>query len=427
MDRALWMDHGGALVRPQPKKPPGLDQLQPLVGECGRVHGDLWPHGPVGVFQSIRGRRSKEPLLGPVPERAAARCQYDPPHARARVALDALEDGAVLAVDGQDPRHPPHDLRHPDLAGENRDLFRGEGQVLPRGDRGQGRLESRRADDGDEDDVGAGQGREVRDAPRAGQEAGAPREGAVLPRLRACLCVKERGVGDGEFAGDLGQLAPIGARGDADELEALPVGGDDAQRVAPDGAGRPQQDDAPAGACFWPGLGRGGHVRHRWAPYRSPRRKYPTGAARIRRSLRSKMPPIPGTPPPESFWAARRLMTDSTRSETMATAARGAARRAPRSGPMSAGRTPRPSQNTSAPTPVARSTPPAAPSQVFLGLIPGAIAWRPTARPARSAPTSQNFATATTQRHRTSRPSGAIPSPSTGVTIRTRYCRRSET
>ena len=51
-------------------------------------------------------------------------------------------------------------------------------------------------------------------------------------------------------------------------------------------------------------------------------------------------------------------------------------------------------------------TPPIAPSQVFLGLVSGAIGWRPKARPVRRAPTSQNFATTTTQRQGTSRPSG---------------------
>ena len=80
----------------------------------------------------------------------------------------------------------------------------------------------------------------------------------------------------------------------------------------------------------------------------------PPGAARIRLSLRSKMPPIPGTPPPESLRAARRLMTDSTRSETIATAASGAAMSAACSGAHRGGEArARPSHATSAPTPIA--------------------------------------------------------------------------
>ena len=49
--------------------------------------------------------------------------------------------------------------------------------------------------------------------------------------------------------------------------------------------------------------------------------------------------------------------------------------------------------------------PPAAPSQVFFGLICGARAWRPKAIPESRAPVSQNFATATSQMQRMSRPS----------------------
>src|SRR5258707_903624 len=48
--------------------------------------------------------------------------------------------------------------------------------------------------------------------------------------------------------------------------------------------------------------------------------------------------------------------------------------------------------------PAENSTPPTAPSQVFFGLISGAILCRPMASPVSRAPTSQNLATATTQR-----------------------------
>ena len=42
--------------------------------------------------------------------------------------------------------------------------------------------------------------------------------------------------------------------------------------------------------------------------------KYPVGAARIRLSVRSKSPPIPGIAPPESFIPARRFKTEAIKS-----------------------------------------------------------------------------------------------------------------
>ena len=45
--------------------------------------------------------------------------------------------------------------------------------------------------------------------------------------------------------------------------------------------------------------------------------KYPSGAVRIRLSVRSKIPPIPGIILPESLTSAWRLKADSTRSEAI--------------------------------------------------------------------------------------------------------------
>jgi hypothetical protein len=296
------------------------------------------------------------------------------------------------------------------LPARTRISFEARARSLPGGEGGHGGLEPGGPDDGDEDDVRLGQRRELGEARGPLEEPRAHRERPGLLRLGVRRRVVDRGVPDRELAGDLGQLAPVGARRDADQLQPVLLGGDDAERALPDGPRRPQEDDPPAGAERRGGCGgfrhSGGALRRScWS------RKYPTGAARIRLSLRSKMPPIPGTPPPESLRAALRLITDSMRSDTMATAATGAASQGRVDGAKEAGRTPRPSHATRAPTPIDVTTPPAAPSHVFFGLVTGAMGWRPMASPVRSAPTSQNLAAATTQRQRTRRPAGGMPSP----------------
>jgi len=90
-------------------------------------------------------------------------------------------------------------------------------------------------------------------------------------------------------------------------------------------------------------------------------------------------------------------MIDSMRSETTARAEMGRAQSAASAGVNVGGSHSRQNQARAAPTPAENTRPPAAPSQVFFGLMLGDILWRPTARPVRSAPMSQNFETAISQ------------------------------
>src|SRR5688572_2098736 len=127
--------------------------------------------------------------------------------------------------------------------------------------------------------------------------------------------------------------------------------------------------------------------------------KYASGAVRIRLSVRSNAPPIPGIRAPVSFVSARRFKTDSIRSDTMVRTAIGRAIAAATNGVRPIEKYSEAKYAMAAPTPMEINTPPTAPSQVFLGLIVGDILCLPIARPVRSAPTSQNFDVATTQRH----------------------------
>ena len=156
------------------------------------------------------------------------------------------------------------------------------------------------------------------------------------------------------------------------------------------------------------GCGGGGHGRCGAGPRHRPAalngRKYPTGRRGvIRLSLRSKMPPIPGTvPAPESLESGAALDHGLDEVGDDRHGGQRAARGAPRGGSQASREGPRGRATPRARRPpIATATPPTAPSQVFLGLVSGAMGWRPMARPVKSAPTSQNFATATTQRQRT--------------------------
>src|SRR5690606_27544164 len=60
VDDGLGVDEDGDPLRREVEEPPCLDHLQPLVGERGRVDGDLGAHAPVRVRQRLRGRDGVE-------------------------------------------------------------------------------------------------------------------------------------------------------------------------------------------------------------------------------------------------------------------------------------------------------------------------------------------------------------------------------
>jgi hypothetical protein len=134
------------------------------------------------------------------------------------------------------------------LAGEDEDLFRGEGEVFAGVERGEGGLETGGADDGDEHDVGGGQAGEFDEAGEAADEARPRWKGGGLRASGGVgLVVEEADVAHTVGTGDGGEFLPIAAGGDGDEFQFVGVGGDDAQRAFTDGTGGAEQDDAFAG------------------------------------------------------------------------------------------------------------------------------------------------------------------------------------
>ncbi len=136
------MDDDRHPVRPDPEQPACLDHLEPLVHQGGGINGDFRPHGPRRVPERILGtdipqRGSVEPS-----ERPAGRCQDEPLHAVHRAAMQALMDGIVLTVNGEDLDAGAPGAVHDQCPRHDQDLLVGERNPLPGVRRGEHRVEA---------------------------------------------------------------------------------------------------------------------------------------------------------------------------------------------------------------------------------------------------------------------------------------------
>jgi hypothetical protein len=106
--------------------------------------------------------------VGQRAEGAAAGGEQDALHVAVAMAFEALEDGVVLAVHGQDVHAFALRGLGDGFAGHDEDFFAGDGQMHAALDGRKGRCESGGADDGDEDHVGVGFVHEIDEPLRAG-------------------------------------------------------------------------------------------------------------------------------------------------------------------------------------------------------------------------------------------------------------------
>ena len=97
------------------EQPGGLDHLEPLVHQGGRVDRDLAAHPPGRVIQRLLSGDREELLLGHRPERPPRGGQNQPAYLAALTAPEALVDRVVLAVDRQDLHAPGVRLTHHEL------------------------------------------------------------------------------------------------------------------------------------------------------------------------------------------------------------------------------------------------------------------------------------------------------------------------
>src|SRR3979411_738771 len=102
MHDALRMNNYFYSVIRQAEQEVRLDYLERLVGQSRAVDRDLSAHSPGWMPQGVLDSGRSETRGTPVAERAARRRENHPSHLRGGMPGDALEDRAVLAVDGDD-------------------------------------------------------------------------------------------------------------------------------------------------------------------------------------------------------------------------------------------------------------------------------------------------------------------------------------
>jgi len=176
MDDALGVDDDLDAVHADVEEPAGLNHFEAFVEERGGVDGDLASHDPGGVFEGLFECDGFEGLAGPaggVAEGAAAGGEPEVADGGGWLSIEALEDGGMFAVHREHTDTAPARLVHHDFTGHDEDFLGSDGDVLAGTDGGEGRGEAGGADDGDEDDVGLGQGGQFEEAFGTGGDADA--------------------------------------------------------------------------------------------------------------------------------------------------------------------------------------------------------------------------------------------------------------
>ena len=138
------------------EEPARLDHFEPLVEEGGRIDGDFAAHDPGGMLEGLLdgdGLQSRLGPLGRIAEGSARGGEPQVAHRRGGLAVQALEDGRMLAVHRQDLNPVGLGLAHDRLAGHHQDFLGGHGDVLAGPDGGQGGFQTGRAHDGNENNV----------------------------------------------------------------------------------------------------------------------------------------------------------------------------------------------------------------------------------------------------------------------------------
>ena len=142
------MDHDFDPVVRDAEEEVGLDQLQSLVGERGRVDRDLRTHAPRRVGERVVHRHALELVAAAAAEGPSGGGQHERVDRTGVPTLEALEERGVLRVDGQQSSSTPL------LRGE-RERSGGDEALLVRKRERDAALErpERRADAGEADDA----------------------------------------------------------------------------------------------------------------------------------------------------------------------------------------------------------------------------------------------------------------------------------
>src|SRR3990172_10953742 len=134
MNNRLWVHDDLDVLGCQTEQPVCLDDLQSLIHQCRRIDGHFPSHAPVRMAKGFLHGDTPEILFGRIQEGAAGRCQENSRDITRAFPREALKNGAVLTVDGDetDPvfADQPHDIR----TGSNKSFLVREGNPFPMAD-----------------------------------------------------------------------------------------------------------------------------------------------------------------------------------------------------------------------------------------------------------------------------------------------------
>ena len=235
VDYTLRVDKDGDAVGRDAEEVRRLDDLEAFVHQRGTVHRDFRPHVPRRVAERVLDAHGGELLTGITVKRSARGGQEQALHFPVPPAREALENGAVFAVDRQKLRPALLRAAHDDFPGDDKRLLVGKGKAPPGIEDGEGREQTRLTENGVDERRGAaladcrGNGigarkhpyRRIREPcfqfPRGGRIRHDDRAGQKSARLRLhgrdVAVRREQIHGKALTGGDLKSLPPDGTGG----------------------------------------------------------------------------------------------------------------------------------------------------------------------------------------------------------------------
>ena len=226
------------LIGAHAEKPARLDDFETLVDHGGGIDGDAVAHLPVGMGEGLFGSDGGEIFQGRFAEGAAGGGEDEAADLLGRAAAEALVNGVVLAIHGQEFAAGFVGRGHDQFAGGDEDFLVGKGDLLAKAHSFVGGLEADDANGGGNDDIGLGMSAYSAHAFTAVVNF---RRAEALLAEEASELGGAGGIADGNEIGGVAldlskEFFKVGARSQRGNAEALGQGLDDGEALPADGA-----------------------------------------------------------------------------------------------------------------------------------------------------------------------------------------------
>ena len=166
------MDCDIHFVRGNSEEPARFDHFEPLVHEGGGVDRDFLAHSPRRMIERLCPGYRKQSFFGGFPEGSSRGRQNQAPDFAAASSAQALVDGIVLAVDGENLHALFFRFLHHELPRHHKSLFVSQSQLFSRLERAVGGEQPRRSRNGRERQCHFGMAGDLRVTLIAANEAG---------------------------------------------------------------------------------------------------------------------------------------------------------------------------------------------------------------------------------------------------------------